>query len=125
MTRRILVCGGRDFADYDAVGRFLDMARAKYWDLVIIHGAARGADSLAGYWAKANHIPVEEYPADWKQHGKGAGSIRNQRMLDEGRPDAVLAFPGGVGTADMIRRARAAGLPVWEPLANREEPPHA
>lgn len=52
------------------------------------------------------------YPADWEKHGRAAGPIRNEKMLIVGTPDMVLAFPGGRGTADMIRKAEAAGLPV-------------
>jgi len=52
--------------------------------------------------------------ANWRTHGKAAGPIRNQQMLDEGRPHLVVAFPGGTGTADMVRRAKAAGVPVME-----------
>lgn len=79
---------------------------------VVIHGGARGADSLAGEVATKAGVPVEVYPAQWEKHGRRAGPIRNQQMLDEGRPDVVLAMPGGVGTADMVRRAKAAGLRV-------------
>lgn len=46
--------------------------------------------------------------------GKAAGPIRNQRMLDDGKPDRVLAFPGGRGTANMVKLAKAAGVPVHE-----------
>jgi hypothetical protein len=55
------------------------------------------------------NIPSEIYHADW-QLGRKAGPIRNQRMLDEGRPELVIAFPGGRGTSDMTARARAAPL---------------
>lgn len=83
-------------------------------DTVIIHGAATGADSLANRWAVVNWVRSEEYPADWKKHGAAAGPIRNQRMIDEGKPDLVVAFPGGKGTADMVSRAKAAGVRVIE-----------
>ena len=53
-----------------------------------------------------------EYPAPWKRFGPSAGGIRNQQMLDEGKPDLVVAFPGGKGTADMVRRAENAGVKV-------------
>ena len=73
-----------------------------------------GADTLGAEWAKAQGIPCEVYMADWEGLGRKAGPIRNQRMLDEGKPDLVVAFPGGRGTADMVRRARSAGLDVLE-----------
>lgn len=79
----------------------------------LIEGGALGADRLARRWAyTVGGITVETFPADWGAHGKAAGPIRNQRMIDEGKPDVVLAFPGGRGTADMIRRAEAAGIRV-------------
>jgi hypothetical protein len=59
-------------------------------------------------------VPIDVYVAQWKKHGRAAGPIRNQRMLDEGKPDLVVAFPGGRGTADMIRRAERAGVPVQQ-----------
>lgn len=80
----------------------------------VIHGAARGADTLAHEWAAHHEIPVDVYPADWQAHGRAAGPIRNARMLEEGKPDVVVAFKGGRGTADMVRRARASGVPVVE-----------
>ena len=71
----------------------------------IIHGGAPGADMLAAEVAQELGIPARAYPADWRKHGRAAGPIRNQLMLDDGKPDIVVAFPGGKGTADMIRRA--------------------
>jgi hypothetical protein len=111
--KRYLVCGGRDFCDW----RKLDTALRRAFGNsagVVIQGEAIGADFLAKAWALANGIEVESYPADWKTHGKAAGGIRNQQMLDEAKPDAVIAFPGGSGTADMKRRARKAGVKVYE-----------
>jgi hypothetical protein len=109
---RLLVCGGRDFADKNAVRQAMNAAVGHVKDVVVIHGAARGADRLAGEIAEAAGIPVLNFPADWATHGKRAGFIRNQQMLDEGKPTLVLAMPGGTGTADMIRRSKAAGLKV-------------
>lgn len=77
---------------------------------VLIHGAARGADQLAGEWAKSRGVSLDVYPADWDKHGRSAGPIRNGRMLVDGKPDMVIAFPGGKGTADMVRQARRAGI---------------
>lgn len=82
--------------------------------LRIVSGAARGADSVAIDWAVVNWVSIEEYPADWRANGLAAGPIRNQKMLDQEHPDLVIAFPGGKGTADMVRRARKANIPVME-----------
>lgn len=109
---RVLVCGGRDFTDTLAAYEALDRLRKEYGFDCIIEGDARGADRIAGYWARSRKLDNLKFPADWKTHGNAAGPIRNQRMIDEGRPDFVVAFPGGRGTLDMMTRAKAAGLPV-------------
>lgn len=118
---RLLVCGGRTFADADGLASVLDEWHRRRPLTVLIHGAARGADSLAGQWARSRGIAVEPYPVTssewsaWKAVGRprpSPGTVRNARMLAEGHPDAVLAFPGGVGTADMVRRSKAAGVPT-------------
>jgi hypothetical protein len=109
---RVLVCGGRDYNNAKSVFEGLDMLHSYRTISAIIHGAARGADRLAGEWARTRNILTTEFPADWDHHGRSAGPIRNQRMLDEGLPDLVAAFPGGAGTEDMITRARAAGIKV-------------
>lgn len=110
------MCGGREFGktvhERFALRDVLDLWHQRRPITTLIHGAARGADTLAGEWAVAKVVPVEVYPAQWETDGKAAGPRRNARMLAEGRPGAVLAFPGGAGTADMVARARAAGVPV-------------
>lgn len=113
---RLLVCGGRDFADKAAAWRALDAAHARRPIGLLIHGGARGADELAGAWAEARDVPAHAYAAMWKAYGPAAGPMRNQRMLETARPDGVLALPGGRGTADMCTRAAMAGLPIWRPF---------
>lgn len=113
---RILVFGGRDYSDREAVFGALDRVARKYVITAVIHGAASGADSLAGDWARSRHVLECRYPADWQAEGRSAGPKRNQRMLDEGKPDGAIAFPGGRGTAGMKRRCEEAGVKVWEPV---------
>ena len=105
---RVLVCGGRDYSDLDKVIAILDTIQPSS----IIEGGAQGADSLARQWAILRDVDRRSFYADWSRDGKAAGPIRNQRMLDEGRPDLVVAFPGGGGTADMVRRAERARIRV-------------
>lgn len=107
---RVLVCGGRDYDDAKAVRDSLDMVRVQ----AIITGGAKGADELGFKEASRRGLASLVFPADWQTHGRAAGPIRNQQMLDEGNPDLVMAFPGGRGTADMVRRAKKAGVPVME-----------
>lgn len=77
----------------------------------VIHGGAWGADRLAKEWAIANRIKATEFLADWSAYGPSAGPRRNQVMVDS-KPDLVVAFPGGKGTADAVAKARAAGIEV-------------
>ena len=111
-TERVLVCGGRDFRNQRLLNDFLNELDAASPIGTIIHGAAKGADRLAGQWAKDNGKSMDVYPADWQRDGRAAGYRRNQRMLDQARPTLVVAFPGGPGTAHMVRIATAAGVPV-------------
>jgi hypothetical protein len=137
---RLLVCGGRDFGhrpkwavfgtcEYIEMERKAAAERALLERVlsaseprpsVLIHGAARGADSLAADWAKRNGILDLPFLADWYPNGRtggldrSAGPRRNARMIAEGRPDRVIAFAGGNGTSDMCRQARAAGIEVVE-----------
>ncbi len=108
----VLVTGGRDYDDARAVSRALTAAWYSCDGMRVIHGAARGADTLADEWCTANNVSVTQYPADWKQHGKAAGMIRNVEMLERGKPDLVIAFPGGRGTAGCVREARKRGIEV-------------
>lgn len=113
---RLLVCGGRDYCDDDYVFESLDKVLSKRRVVLVIHGGAAGADTLADDWAKARGIEVMAFPVfpdEWKTVGSKAGPLRNTRMLRDGKPDGVVAFPGGRGTADMVRQAKSAGVPVW------------
>lgn len=125
---RVLVCGGRDYDDWKKFRDLMEkVAKERFprtpedehgnylYDCTIIAGGARGADRMAADWAAVNWTGYQEFKADWATHGKAAGCIRNQQMLDEGKPDLVVAFPGGRGTKDMIRRAKEAGVEVIEP----------
>ena len=110
---RAIVCGGRDFDDRQRLWDGLEAFHNSEGRITALaHGAAPGADSMAGQWAKDEGVPVYTYPARWKQEGKAAGPLRNQRMLEDFKPDVVIAFAGGRGTADMIRRAEAEGVRV-------------
>ena len=110
---RVLVCGGRDYDDYKVMDACLTAKQIAVPFTLIIHGAARGADQMADAYAKHHNIPVMAFPANWKRDGKSAGPIRNKRMLVDGQPDLVMAFPGGRGTANMVKQARDAGVSVW------------
>lgn len=107
---KILVCGGRDYANVLHVTSTLDGYRDQVVE--IIHGGAPGADTLAGMWARGNGVRETVFEANWLHAGRAAGAQRNARMLRESRPDLVLAFEGRNGTQDMVERARRAGICV-------------
>ncbi|MEQ9327289.1 MAG: DUF2493 domain-containing protein [Rhodospirillales bacterium] len=109
---RLLVCGGRAFEDEAGLFRTLDGFHDNHPVDLVIEGGACGADVMAGRWAEARGITHRCFEADWKRYRSAAGPIRNRQMLEEGRPDLVMAFPGGKGTANMVEQAREAGVEV-------------
>lgn len=107
----VLCCGSRYYSDYEKV-----VACLRSMDIsLVISGGCRGADALSVAVAKYLNIPFVEFPANWKKFGKSAGIIRNTQMLNEGKPDFVLAFHSDLqsskGTLNMIKQARKAGIP--------------
>lgn len=113
---RVLVCGGRAYGNAGRVNQTLFSIAACDGIDVIIHGGAKGADTLAGEWARGHGgiTCIVEYP-DWNRFGPAAGHERNRKMLTH-KPWLVVAFPGGRGTADMVQQAKAAGINVMEVL---------
>lgn len=111
---KVLICGGRDFNNPDLLNDTLDKAHSERPFSLVIHGDYKGADYRAKAWAIARGIQEARFPANWFRLGKKAGPIRNAAMLLHGKPDLVIAFPGGDGTADMVARAKRAGVPVTE-----------
>ncbi len=121
--RCVIVCGSKGFDDSDLLTRELDaFLGGDRSGVVILSGTARGADALGERYAVERGIPVERFPPDWRRFGQGAGLIRNGQMVE--RADAVLAFWDGAspGTADTIRKAQAAGLPVTVVQFHRKSP---
>jgi hypothetical protein len=111
---RIVVTGGRDYADSEFIDVALTELHIRSGIEELAHGAASGADYLCGLWARENAVPVKPYPANWGRYGNSAGPIRNGFMLDDFKPDAVVAFPGGRGTRGCMRAAEARSVPVFD-----------
>lgn len=109
---RLLVCGGRNYDDSKSLFATLDAYHAISPVGLLINGGADGADALASNWAYTRNIPRKFFYPDWQKFGPSAGPKRNAKMLEEGKPDFVIAFPGGRGTADMVNKAKLAGVPV-------------
>lgn len=119
----VLVTGGRDYRDKGVLYAVLDRLHAERGFSVLVHGdagryklyarrplAIEGADALAGRWADERGIDQIKFPANWNGLGDAAGMKRNKQMLEFTRPDLCIAFPGGRGTANMMRLAREAGV---------------
>lgn len=117
---RIAVCGGRNFTDRSRVFEALETIHAATPIEELMHGDCRGADRLAAEWAGRKGIPISEFRADWdnidlpgakirmnrgRPYDATAGFRRNIRMLIEGAPELVIAFPGGPGTEHMVANA--------------------
>lgn len=114
-TMRLLICGDRNWTDRVMIKNNLERVM-KTHKIIVIEGEANGADKLAAMAARQLGLVVEPYPADWATYGKAAGPIRNQKMLDEGKPHIVVAYHDNIeaskGTKDMIQRAVRAGISV-------------
>lgn len=115
---KVLVCGSRNYTDFRTICRELDKLHATNPIALVIEGGAKGADTIARNWGGFHRVPVKTFPADWEKHGRAAGPIRNKQMLDEGKPDLVVAFPkdgklnATKGTANMVKQARERGIEV-------------
>lgn len=112
--KKILICGDRYWNNFKIIDKVLANLPV---DCMIIHGDCRGADKISGYLANKRGMAVFPYKADWYKHGKAAGPIRNQEMLDFFEPKMVIAFHSNIvnskGTKDMLNRAHKCGLPFY------------
>lgn len=113
---RVLITGGRDFTNAELIYRCLDEAREALGITEIVHGDARGVDAIAGAWALDRGVTQHKEPVppeSWQRLGGRAGNARNSLMLRKWEPDAVIGFPGGTGTTDMVLKARKAKIPTY------------
>ena len=110
---KVLVTGSRYWTHKGMIYNTLDEIHAKTPITLLIHGCAKGADTIADEWASERGVEMDLYPARWSEFGRIAGSLRNQEMIDK-HPDTDLCvgFPitTSVGTRDCLRRAEKAGI---------------
>lgn len=120
MSHYVCFTGGRDYEDYDNVAEVMRLLSEFYDDdLRVMHGGARGADTLVDEAARQFGVRTKVFAANWATYGKPAGVIRNKAMADylemcrsKDHTVEVIAFPGGTGTADMVRQAEQRGIDV-------------
>lgn len=113
----VIIAGGRNFVGTPEDAAWLDALHFRMRISGVVHGGAPGADRFGATWAAQRGIPIKEFLADWDQHGRAAGPIRNQQMCDficRYPQRAVILFPGGRGTASMRDIAMKAGVEVYD-----------
>lgn len=113
---KVIVTGGREYSNYELVSEILNIVFNELYPgeaTTLVQGGAKGADALAKRWAMENSVPYEEFEAEWSKYGKVAGFKRNQEMLEESGKCVVVAFPGGNGTYDMIKRTNRMGIQLY------------
>ncbi|WFE75215.1 DUF2493 domain-containing protein [Roseinatronobacter sp. S2] len=111
---RLIIAGGRHLDDVALIRRALARAHAIRPITVLIHGGNGALGITAEDWAREMRLHVVRYPANWRELGKRAEAIRNAFMLEDSRPDMLLALPGGNDTADLVTGAFGARVPVIE-----------
>lgn len=117
---RLIIAGGRDYLLTQGDYAKLDTIHREHRVIQVVSGRAPGADTCGELWAKRNHIPVQPFPAKWRKPGPTdgaevvdyeAGKARNTEMANYAT--ALAAFPGGTGTADMLKKAHARDLKIF------------
>lgn len=109
----VIVCGGRHYDDRDRLAYLLDWFHERYRIAKLVHGGAKGADTLAGEWAEFRGVECVVHCAEWERYGRRAGPIRNAEMLRH-EPKMVIAFRGGTGTKNMVELSKSRGIEVIE-----------
>ena len=112
----VAITGGKTVSDADAVWTTLDSARAKYGDMVLLHGGGPGIEKIAASWAEARGVNQVVCRPDWNAHGKAAPFRRNDELLNL-LPKGVIAFPGSGITGNLVDRAKQLGIPVYSVAA--------
>lgn len=115
---KALFCGDRYWLSLNTIQHVFNWLEREMIPItLLIEGECRGADLMSRFIAERKGVPIMAFPAKWKEHGKAAGHIRNQQMLDEGKPDIVVAFHADLatskGTKDMINRSLKANIDTW------------
>jgi uncharacterized protein YeaO (DUF488 family) len=80
-TFYLLIAGSRSFNNYPLLKEKLDylLQNQRDKEIHIVSGGAKGADTLAKWYAKERGYQMHVFPADWSI-GKSAGYRRNETM---------------------------------------------
>ena len=108
---KIIIAGSRLGCEEDELLRAIETSPFVITE--VVSGGAKGVDTQGENWAKANNLPIKQFPADWKKLGKSAGPRRNLEMA--GYADGLIAIWDGKsrGTGNMIHIATISKMPVW------------
>jgi hypothetical protein len=119
MAFKLAVVGSRNFADRAVLDRVLDGYREAHPDLIIISGAAKGADTLAADYAGRYALPLVEYAQAGDIRAITAGPLRGRQIVDDAE-EMVAFWEESRGTKSSIELARKKGIPVRvvTPLGN-------
>ena len=111
-----IIAGSRHFDDQQYMSsKLTEYAETYGYPREVVSGAAKGADHCGEIWAADNEIPIKRFPADWAQHGRAAGPIRNTAMATyAGNSGILFLFWDGTspGSASMLYIAQRCGIPV-------------
>lgn len=116
---KVIISGGRDYRLSSNDLSRLDALEPRIPITEVVSGGARGVDACGESWARARAIPVKRFTAHWDKQGKKAGPVRNAKMAEYA--DALVVFPGGSGTDDMVRKAVAAKLRIYDLRTSRSK----
>jgi YspA, cpYpsA-related SLOG family len=108
---RLIICGGRHFRDMALVERELTRINAARPIDVLVHGGSAGIGMPVEAWGQEHDVHIVRYPP-CRTPGRNSDARRDMFMLSDGRPDAMLAFPGGRRTKALVQMAEAQGIPV-------------
>ena len=107
----VAVAGSKPVSDAETIYSALDSVRAKYADMVLVHGGGPGAEMVAARWAESRGVHQVVCKPDWNAHGRAAPFRRNDELLSL-LPKGVISFPGSGISENLVDKAVQLGIPV-------------
>ena len=118
---KVIIAGSRKVEDYKLVAEA--MKRCNFKVTEVVSGCATGVDRMGETWARANNLPIKEMPANWYQHGKAAGPIRNREMAEYADAAVVIWDGKSRGTRNMINEMIRKNKPYYIVMTESEDEP--